>query len=114
VQAIRRGAEDFLMKRAPKEDLLDAVKRALERDARERAGRTRLDAQRSRLAALTPREREVLDHVVAGQLNKQIAGDLGAAEQTIKIHRARVMAKLQVQSVADLVRLVERVRSPAN
>ena len=64
----------------------------------------------ARLATLTPREREVLDHVVTGQLNKQIAGDLGTVEHTIKIHRARVMAKLRVKSVADLVRLVERVK----
>ena len=77
VRAMRRGAEDFLTKRAPKEDLLDAVKRALDRDARERAERGRLEALRARFAVLTPREREVLRYVVQGKLNKQIAYDLG-------------------------------------
>ena len=67
---------------------------------------------RARLATLTPREYEVLEHVVTGQLNKQIAGDLGAGEHTIKVHRARVMRKMKVQSVAELVRLVEKARTP--
>jgi two-component system response regulator FixJ len=105
VQAMRRGAEDFLTKRAPKEDLLDAVRRALERDARERAGRTRLDALRARLAALTPREREVLRHVVQGRQNKQIASDLGIHERTVKLHRTAITTKLDVHSAAELTRL---------
>ena len=102
VQAMRRGAEDFLTKRAPKEDLLDAVKRALDRDALERAGRVRLEALRARFAALTPREIEVLQHVVQGKLNKQIAYDLGIHERTVKFHRASIMSKLGVYSAAQL------------
>ena len=94
VQAMRRGAEDFLTKRAPKEDLLDAVKRAIDRDARERTGRARLEALRARFAALTPREREVLQHVVQGKLNKQIAYDLGIHERTVKLHRTSITTKL--------------------
>jgi len=105
VQAMRRGAEDFLTKRAPRAEVLDAVKRALERDARERAARDRLDAVRARFAALTPREREVLQHVVQGQLNKQIAYDLGIHERTVKLHRTALMTKLGVSSVAELTKL---------
>jgi two-component system response regulator FixJ len=102
VQAMRRGAEDFLTKRAPKEDLLDAVKRAIERDASERAGRERLEALHMRFSALTPREREVLQHVVQGKLNKQIAYDLGIHERTVKFHRTAIMTKLGVFSAAQL------------
>ena len=107
VQAMRRGAEDFLTKRAPKEELLDAVKRALARDACERAERARLEALRARFTPLTPREREVLAHVLTGQLNKQIAGDLRIDERSVKRHRTSLMAKLQVQSVAELTHLVQ-------
>jgi FixJ family two-component response regulator len=105
VQAMRRGAEDFLTKRAPKEALLDAVNRALARDARERAERARLEALRARFAALTPREREVLKHVVQGKLNKQIAGDLGIHERTVKLHRTAITTKLGVHSAAELTKL---------
>jgi FixJ family two-component response regulator len=105
VQAMRRGAEDFLTKRAPKEILLNAVKRALERDALERVGRSRLEALRTRFAALTPREREVLKHVVQGKLNKQIAYDLGIHERTVKFHRTSLTTKLGVYSVAELTKL---------
>jgi len=105
VQAMRRGAEDFLTKRAPKEDLLDAVKRAIDRDARERAGRARLEALRTRFTALTPREREVLQHVVQGKLNKQIAYDLGIHERTVKLHRTAIKTKLNVDSTAELTKL---------
>jgi two-component system response regulator FixJ len=107
VRAMRQGAEDFLSKRAPKEELLDAVQRALARDACERAKRTRLEALRAPFAALTPREREVLAHVLTGQLNKQIAGDLRIDERSVKRHRTSFMIKLQVQSVAELTRLVQ-------
>jgi FixJ family two-component response regulator len=107
VQAMRRGAEDFLTKRVPKEELLDAVKRALARNARDRAERARLEVLRARFALLTPREREVLAHVLTGQLNKQIAGDLGIDERSVKRHRTSLMIKLQVQSVAELTHLVE-------
>ena len=105
VQAMRRGAEDFLTKRAPKEDLLDAVKRALVRDARERAGRVQLEALRERFVTLTPRERQVLQHVVQGELNKQIAYDLGIHERTVKLHRTSITTKLGVHSAAELAML---------
>jgi FixJ family two-component response regulator len=107
VQAMRRGAEDFLTKRAPKEKLIEAVRRALARDARERAERARLEALRTRFTALTPREREVLAHVLTGQLNKQIAGDLRIDERSVKRHRTSIMTKVQVQSVAELTHLVQ-------
>jgi FixJ family two-component response regulator len=107
VRAMRRGAEDFLTKQAPMEDLLDAVRRALARDATERSERTRLAALRARFDALTPREREVLAHVLTGQLNKQIAGDLGISERSVKRHRTSMMRKLRIQSVAELTRLVQ-------
>ncbi len=107
VQAMRRGAEDFLTKRAPKEELLDAVKRAIARDARERAEHARLEELRARFAALTPREREVLAHVLTGQLNKQIAADLQVDDRSVKRHRTSIMSKLQVSSVAELTHLVQ-------
>jgi FixJ family two-component response regulator len=106
VRAMRQGAEDFLTKTAPREELLEAVKRALARDARERCDRIRVAELRSRFEALTPREREVLQHVLRGQLNKQIAGHLGIDERSVKRHRTSIMAKLQVQSVAELTHLV--------
>jgi len=107
VHAIKQGAEDFLTKPVKKEILFAAIERALARDARERAQRVRHCELRARFDTLTPREREVLAHVVSGQLNKQIAGDLDASERTIKAHRANIMAKLQVQSVAELVRMAQ-------
>jgi FixJ family two-component response regulator len=108
-QAMRHGAEDFLTKPVNDADLLAAIRQALERDRQARLLRAGLDDIRRRLATLTPREREVLDHVITGQLNKQIAADLGTVEKTIKVHRARVMAKMQVTSVAALVRLMEQL-----
>jgi len=105
VQAMRRGAEDFLTKRAPKKDLLDAVNRAIDRDARERAGRARREALRARFSTLTPREREVLQHVVQGKLNKEIAYDLGIHERTVKLHRTAIKTKLNVDSTAELTKL---------
>jgi FixJ family two-component response regulator len=110
VQAMKYGASDFLTKPVNDKDLLAAIRVAIEKDRairREQADRSEI---RARLATLTPREREVLEHVVTGKLNKQIAGDLGTVEQTVKVHRARVMEKLKVQSVAELVRLTERYR----
>jgi FixJ family two-component response regulator len=105
VQAMRAGAEDFLTKPVRKEVLFAAIERALARDAHDRAQRVRCREQRARFDALTQREREVLAHVLRGQLNKQIAVDLDASERTIKAHRANLMAKLQVQSVAELAHL---------
>jgi FixJ family two-component response regulator len=110
VQAMKGGALDFLTKPVRDEDLLKAVEAALEKDRVERQSRAELDEIQERLATLTPREREVLTHVVSGQLNKQIAYDLGTVEQTIKVHRARVMEKMKVNSVAELVRLTERLK----
>jgi FixJ family two-component response regulator len=105
VHAMRHGAEDFLTKRAPKEALLDAVKRSIDRDARERTGRARLEALRALFTPLTPREREVLKHVVQGKLNKQIASDLGIHERTVKLHRTTLMNKLGAHSTAELTKL---------
>lgn len=107
VRAMRDGAEDFLEKRAPKSQLIDAVTRALARGARERAARIRKRDLRLRFNTLTPREVEVLAHVVRGKLNKQIAGDLGIHERTVKLHRTAITTKLQVQSVAELTRLTD-------
>lgn len=108
VRAMRAGAIDFLTKPARKEDLLLAISRAEASDVEARQARAEMAAVQAKIASLTPREREVLSHVVAGQLNKQIAGDLGTVEKTIKFHRSRMMQKLDVRTVADLVRLAER------
>jgi FixJ family two-component response regulator len=93
--------------------LLQAIARALAKDAAQRAARCRQVEAESRLSTLTPREREVLVHVMEGRLNKQIAADLGTAEKTVKVHRARAMEKMHVRSVAELVRMVERARPVA-
>jgi FixJ family two-component response regulator len=108
VQAMKRGASDFLTKPVNDEDLLAAVRVAIEKHRALRREQAELSEIRARLATLTPREREVLEYVVAGKLNKQIAGELGTVEQTVKIHRAHVMQKMRVQSVAELVRITER------
>jgi FixJ family two-component response regulator len=109
VQAMKAGAVDFLTKPVRAQDLLDAVHSALQRAQETIAVRAELNAIEERLAALTPREREVLMHVVSGQLNKQIASNLGTVEKTIKVHRARVMQKMQAHSLAELVRMTERI-----
>lgn len=108
VQAMKRGAADFLTKPVKDTDLLAAIRRALEHDRNARQTRAELEDIRARVASLTPREREVLRHVATGRLNKQIASDLGTVENTIKVHRRRVMEKMRVASVAELVRLVQR------
>jgi len=105
VQAMRRGAEDFLTKLSPKEKLLDAVSRALARDVQERERRSHLQKLRVRFGELSARELEVLEHVIRGKLNKQIAADLGINERTVKLHRTNLTRTLQVQSVAELTRL---------
>ena len=108
VRAMKAGAVDFLQKPFDEQVLLDAVNQALERDRETRKTEAqRLEALR-RMEALTPREREVFELVVRGLLNKQIAAELGAAEKTIKVHRARVMQKMEADSLADLVRMAER------
>jgi FixJ family two-component response regulator len=107
VRAIRKGAVDFLQKPVDDARLLAAVAHAIRSGAAQRTRHAARDAARARLERLSPREREIMDHVVRGRLNKQIAADLRIAEATVKQHRGRVMEKLEVRSVADLVRLRE-------
>ena len=109
VRAMRAGAVDFLTKPVKDEILLEAIMRAQRQDAQSRHDRAEINAIQARIATLTPREREVLTHVVAGRLNKQIAGDLGTVEKTVKVHRSRMMEKMGVRTVADLVRMAERI-----
>jgi FixJ family two-component response regulator len=109
VEAMKRGAVDFLTKPVNAEDLLKAIHSAIVKDSLRRLERNEVEIFKQRLATLTPREREVLAYVVSGRLNKQIAGELGTVEKTIKVHRARVMEKMKVHSVAELVRLAERL-----
>jgi len=105
VQAIKAGAVDFLAKPVPRDVLLSAVAQAIARDAAERAGRAETLEVRTRYERLTPREREVFAHLIAGQLNKQVAFDLGTKERTIKAHRHSNMEKLGARSMAELVRM---------
>ena len=108
VQAIKAGAEDFLTKPVPKDKLIDAIERAVSRHRIVRDQYLRLQSQRSLIAKLTPRERQVFERVVRGKINKQIAFELGATERTIKAHRQRVMEKVGVQTLAELVSIAER------
>ena len=107
VQAIKAGAEDFLTKPVAKDKLIAVLERALAQDTARRAEHHQRDELRARLARLTPRENEVLALVVRGRLNKQIAGDLGMAERTVKAHRQRVMQKCEAKSLAELVLMAE-------
>jgi len=106
VDAMRNGAVDFLEKRAPKEKIIAAVHRALERATHEAQAKTELQKLRERFVSLSSRELEVLSHVVQGKLNKQIAADLGVCERTVKAHRTAITTKVGVPSVAELTRLV--------
>ena len=108
VRAIKAGAEDVLTKPVSSEELLGAIERALAQHRVTRSQRDRLDVVRAHIAKLTPREREVFELVIRGRTNKQVAAVLGATERTIKAHRHRVMEKMQVQSLAELVSLAER------
>jgi FixJ family two-component response regulator len=111
VRAMKAGAVDFLTKPFDREQLLAAVRIAIDRDRSARAARAERSSIGVRVATLTPREREVMVHVVAGHLNKQIAAELGIAEKTVKVHRARVMKKMGAGSVAELVTMVSSARA---
>lgn len=113
VRALKAGAVDFLTKPLDKAALFDAIRRALARDERARAAQEEAAALRARLAALTPRERAVFDHVAAGLPNKQIADVMGLAERTVKLHRSTLMTKLGVGSAAEIGRLAERLKQAA-
>jgi FixJ family two-component response regulator len=110
VRAMKEGAVEFLTKPLRGQDLLDAVQKAVARDRELRKDRSELNEIRTRFDSLTPREKEVLNLVVAGLLNKQIAGELGTSELTIKTHRLHVMEKTGAESLAHLVRMTERLR----
>jgi FixJ family two-component response regulator len=111
VRAMKEGAQEFLTKPVRGQDLLDAVQKAIADDRVLRKERAELSEIRARFDSLTPREKEVLDLVVAGLLNKQIADELGASELTIKTHRAHVMEKTHAESLAHLVRMAERLKA---
>src|SRR6266404_62337 len=108
VQTIKAGAEDFLTKPVSSDELLHAIERAISHHETARCLKSKRDVVRAHISKLTPREREVFELVVRGKTNKQIGNTLGATERTIKAHRQRVMEKLQVQSLAELVSLAER------
>jgi FixJ family two-component response regulator len=109
VRAMKSGAVDFLQKPFDDQELIDGIRGALSRSRTARAAAARRAAIQRRLDGLTPREREVLRLVVAGMVNKRIAADLGAAEKTIKVHRGRVMKKMEADSVAELVRMMHQI-----
>jgi FixJ family two-component response regulator len=114
VRAMKAGAIEFLTKPFRDQDLLDAVHIALERDRTRRELEKEITGLKQRFDSLTSREREVISMVAAGKLNKQIADQLGTAENTIKVHRSRAMEKMHAESVADLVRMIEKLKGLSN
>jgi len=110
VRAMKAGAIDFLTKPVSEQEIFAAIARAEKQDTDARQVQAERTSIQAKMATLTPREQQVMAHVVAGRLNKQIAGDLGTVEKTIKVHRSRVMGKMGVRTVADLVRLVGKAR----
>src|SRR5215472_17125589 len=111
VRAMKAGAIEFLTKPFRDQDLLDAVRIALEKDRARREQEKEVADLRDRFNSLTPREREVISMVVSGMLNKQIADQLATAENTVKVHRSRAMEKMQAQSVAELVKMIDKLES---
>jgi FixJ family two-component response regulator len=110
VRALKSGAVEFLTKPFRDQDLLDAIQQALQHDRAAQEQQAEIHALQARYHALTPREQQVMALVVSGMLNKQIASEIGASEATVKIHRGNVMHKMQAGSVADLVRMADKVR----
>ncbi len=110
VRAMKGGAVEFLTKPFRDQELLDAVRIALERDRARREQEKELNDIQKRFGSLSPREQEVMTMVVSGMLNKQVADALGTAENTVKVHRSRAMEKMQAQSFADLVRMIEKIK----
>jgi RNA polymerase sigma factor (sigma-70 family) len=110
VRAMKSGAVEFLTKPFRDQDLLDAIQLGLEKDRARRQREAEIAVLQERFESLTQREREVITMVVAGKLNKQIAAEIGTTENTVKVHRSRAMEKMQAQSLADLVRMVERLQ----